>query len=159
MALETPASDWIDFGNLAIGIGTFLLAITLGIVTWVRANRDRRFHVADKRQDWINDLRDTISEYLAICSVVVDMKEDDDIHQKVERYTFLIRKISLMLNPDEDKSKKLLSKIEEMKEFLMIKGEQWEFEDLSDNITHVTQKILKEEWERVKSLDRKKNWR
>jgi len=159
MTLETPACNWIDFGNLAIGIGTFLLAITLGIVAWVRANRDRRVHIADKRQDWINDLRDTISEYLAICSVVVDMKEDDNIDEKVERYTFLIRKISLMLNPNEKKSKELFDKIEEMKEFLMMRGEQWEFENLSDKITSVTQKILKEEWERVKSLDRKRGWR
>tara|TARA_R110000744_G_scaffold88464_2_gene172469 strand:- start:6947 stop:7414 length:468 start_codon:yes stop_codon:yes gene_type:complete len=153
----TTKLNILDYGQLVIGIGTLVLAMVLGIATWVKANRDRRVHIADKRQQWITDLRNSVSEYLAVCNIA-DMKiaiGDQDI---LERYWFLVRKIGLLLNPDESKTKKLLSKMENMKFLFGSQGTQLEFEDLSEEITEITQKILKEEWERVKNLDRKRAW-
>ncbi|MEX0315692.1 MAG: hypothetical protein AB3N18_16060 [Allomuricauda sp.] len=150
--------NWIDYGNLAIGIGTFLLAVVLGIATWVRANRDRRVHVADKRQDWINGLRQAVSEYLAVCNVA-DLRVQTEQIAAIQEYTALLRKIELMLNPYEDNSKQLLAKMEEMKGFLFARSDQLHYEVIADEITRITQKILKDEWNRVKSLDRKRFWR
>ena len=48
--------------------------------------------------------------------------------------------------------------MENMKFLFGSQGTQLEFEDLSEEITEITQKILKEEWERVKNLDRKRAW-
>ena len=80
----TTKLNILDYGQLVIGIGTLVLAMVLGIATWVKANRDRRVHIADKRQQWITDLRNSVSEYLAVCNIA-DMKiaiGDQDILER-----------------------------------------------------------------------------
>ena len=58
--------DWINYGNLSIGIGTFILAIILGITTIISNRKSRKIHIADKRQDWIINFRKQIAEILTL---------------------------------------------------------------------------------------------
>lgn len=60
------SSEWIDFGNLAIGIGTFALAIVLGIISFMSTNKSRKIHIADKRQEWVSTFRKQVSQVLTI---------------------------------------------------------------------------------------------
>lgn len=64
--IETPPCSWIEFGNLAIGLGTFALAIVLGVLGWHNSRRDRKVHIADKQQEWLREFRHNIAELMAL---------------------------------------------------------------------------------------------
>ena len=64
--MEIPSSELIDFGNLAVGIGTFALAIVLGIISIISARKSRKIHIADKRQEWVSTFRKQVSLVLTL---------------------------------------------------------------------------------------------
>ena len=64
--MEKPPCEWIDFGNLAIGIGTFALAIILGIISIISTRKARKIHIADKRQEWVSTFRKQVSQVLTL---------------------------------------------------------------------------------------------
>lgn len=63
---NTLQNNWIEFGNRAIGIGTFALAMVLGTITLIGSNKDRKVHIADKRQEWIVTFRKQIAGILTV---------------------------------------------------------------------------------------------
>lgn len=150
--METPPCSWVDFGNLAIGIGTFILAIVLGIATWLNSSRDRKVHIANKRQDWINELRIMVSEYLSIVEEtwVVNNVPNDNFR----RLLALKAKFPLMLNPNENSSKELLENLDELYEGLFKEGKVSKegFDVLKKDLLETTQQILKTEWNKIKKL-------
>ncbi|ASS49331.1 MAG: hypothetical protein A3D31_03595 [Candidatus Fluviicola riflensis] len=64
--MEIPSSKLIDFGNLAVGIGTFTLALVLGIISILSTRKSRKIHIADKRQEWVSTFRKQISQVLSL---------------------------------------------------------------------------------------------
>ncbi|WP_232584519.1 hypothetical protein, partial [Photobacterium carnosum] len=58
-------------------------------------------------------------------------------------------KIKLLVNPTEDNSKALCCLLDETMELVLLKKDP---KDLNSKIIDISQKILKEEWERVKDL-------
>ncbi|KAA2218509.1 hypothetical protein [Maribacter flavus] len=55
-----------DYGELAIGIGTFVLGIAVAIATWYNASKDRKVHISDKQQDWLIQFREITSNLIGI---------------------------------------------------------------------------------------------
>ena len=114
--------------------------------------------ISANRQQWINTLRDTISEFVSLVWMFsAALVTTEKPFPEFQRLTQVRTKISLLLNPTEEDHKQLedlLSKsIQQIAEEVK-KGKVGEgFFDLRDQITVISQKILKREWERVKSIE------
>jgi len=133
-----------------------LIAVFLGplLSAWVV----RRQIVAPIRQKWIDELRNLITDFLSTAQMIVVVNDngilnEDQLDKETYRKMLSIeRKLTLMLNPNEQLHNKLMDLIRE----LLDKTEHGtsnllEFGPLVRNITETAQTILKEEWMRVKS--------
>ncbi len=118
--------------------------------------------LSKNRQEWINTLRDSVSNYLSsheLSKLIVkhDKKGKDtppEYRNEFKIWQSLEYKIKLLLNPEEEKSKKMI----ELMTLLNLSTDYYsdlkeaEYEKIKNEIIQLTQSILKEEWERVKSL-------
>ncbi|VAW83134.1 hypothetical protein MNBD_GAMMA12-2634 [hydrothermal vent metagenome] len=119
------------------------------------------------RQEWINLLREEITNYLFGLIKFDSMKFDNQMALKNKNKTLphspqdLTKllddlqkhkiKISLLINPSEADSKKLIAALEDS--YLNIAKESLNQKKIESNILQLSQSILKKEWQRVKSLE------
>lgn len=112
--MESMKNNWIDLGNLAIGVGTIFIAIAVLIVNTRSTNRNRLVHLADKRQDWVNRLTDLVSEYTSL-HMFIDANEGKieapEWREKVNRLSTLMTSIILMLDPNDSVQQSVIEKI------------------------------------------------
>ena len=138
---------------------TAILAIIISpIVSLNIAKKNLKASVnSQNRQMWINNLRDQITEFLSciekIDGIYTEKKlkhlEENEYSQKlttqIDLMVHYINKIELMLNPNEKKHQELISLL---KKLYSERNKSYKTEIIS-----ISQKIFKEEWERVKSLE------
>jgi hypothetical protein len=123
------------------------------------AERGIKSQVLSKnRQDWINTLRDSISEFVSILYMVSKAKlSEHEEKLKAERLFNLRLRISLLLNATEDDHKQLEDFLEEGMDYYVRrptkKTPQRPFKEIRLDIVDISQKILKREWERVKKIE------
>lgn len=127
------------------------------------SNLDRmKVVLSGNRQEWINNLRNTVAELLSVHENTglfqrIDFAEyKDEIKVNMQKIGLLQHKIQLLLNPNEKDSKLLIEKIWLLNS--ASKGTQEEMDDkyyvkIQDEIISITQRILKTEWERVKKIE------
>jgi hypothetical protein len=113
--------------------------------------------VSANRQAWINTLRDAVSEYQSCVSGMTVFLTAGQIHssefrERLDRLLFLDSKIKLLINPDEANHQKLVEIVSSLRSISQEStGEELKrMLSLQDELTVITQKILKSEWERVK---------
>ncbi|MEN9906958.1 MAG: hypothetical protein RLZZ540_99 [Bacteroidota bacterium] len=108
--------------------------------------------LSENRQQWINNLRETVSEYIALHSLLEKETSDPitDI-EHMKNLSLLQTKVILMLNPNEEDS---LNLTVEMSKISKPKSQRPEINssEVKAKILVLTQKILKTEWERVKKI-------
>jgi len=129
---------------------------------------------ANNRQAWINTLRADLAAYIAAISAIWDLhqikagraqvlREHGSVegnlkelfewslayHEKIQESERLLAKIKLLINPGEDKSQILMKALE--KAFDDVKSNRLPTKACNEVIS-ASQPILKEEWERVKSM-------
>lgn len=151
---ELRASDIISFSAVVVS----LVAVIIGpIVTFKIAKRQI---VSPIRQKWIDELRDLISEYLSECEQLIILGEDGILakgkpEQTVfKRLLYLQQKLRLMLNLNEATHIELLSVIESITDDVSHGvGNLLDFGGRLKGATQIAQRILKEEWVRVKNGD------
>ena len=90
-------------------------------VSWLIARRQiYATIVSSSRQNWINTLRDTISEFQSSCSGIVIFypleKGERNLSVLLERVSLLKHKIALLLNPNETLHRELLKAVHELNE-------------------------------------------
>ena len=116
--------------------------------------------LSTNRQKWIDDLRNAVSEYCGLMNSLNQARSlghqtYDDIYPKLQKSFELESKVLLLLNPNEDKHKKISD--------LTTKGrvsvfgtddlyhpEVWN--EIWYEIIRTSSAIFKEEWQRVKDL-------
>jgi len=105
------------------------------------------------RQEWINDLRNTIVEITAKSSHYAVSGTEDRKDAEYYRITELEHKIKLLINPKEADHNNLVEMIREMTTNLYKGNRESEtiFWEKHRDIISLSQKILKREWERVKN--------
>ena len=147
---------------LLIGMGTIITSL---IINYKQARNARKLMhlqlLADSRQKWINELRDCVSQFIAIKSFLFfsnlleyyDGKSNEEVKLKVN---IVEQKIQLLVNPLEHNSQELIrlisllpSEYDDEKDDSQFKI----FSDKSEEIVKLTQKILKTEWNRIKDFD------
>ena len=58
----TPKCEWIDYGNLILGIGIFALAIVLGYINIMSRKKESKVHIANKIEEWVYNFRKQLSK-------------------------------------------------------------------------------------------------
>ena len=113
-------------------------------------NRSQRTIITNNRQEWINSLRGEITSFLAeIASTSPSQSLEEISSNDMKNLWTHSYKIELLINPKEDDHKKLVE---------LIRKEIRHLNQLSSNtliseIISLSQKILKREWDRVKSFE------
>lgn len=113
--------------------------------------------ISASRQAWINKLRDAIAEFQAILLNLgfrgghsYERGADDDRFQKA---AFLRSQVALLINPAEPNHKQLMTLIDRGLSIAYAAGEdaKREMAITQASITEAAQRMLKQEWERVKA--------
>jgi len=163
-----PADTMDAFLIGLVSACTALVASIVGpIVTLTVAKRQFNATVLSaNRQKWIESLRDTLAELLAllVAAIVVKsnwrdkwergrgvLRADPALLEKVEHLVLAQSKIRLLLNPTEEDHQRLDQAIDTALKRLQAE-ELTDLETEADiqNITKLAQSILKREWQRVK---------
>lgn len=115
--------------------------------------------LSKNRQNWINSLRDELSKFMGTIKTIdnkhrmmsskADASEINSFKDEINNLGVLKYKIYLLLNPEEDDNKILLKKIEEI---ILMAYQKEQPDEKLDEMIIISQKILKEEWKRVKEL-------
>ena len=119
--------------------------------------------VSANRQNWINSLRNEIAQCgrdIKFVSVayLAQVADDAVAWERLEELTLTIDRIDLYLNPNEVEHQELMRLMDSARsktlESLQKKEKKSkELNNLAKNISRQAQKILKDEWERVKRGD------
>jgi hypothetical protein len=143
----------------------WIVALIIGLISFYFGDRQikvqRNLKTSEIRQQWIDNVRNSISDYLAKIehySVIISAYKDDKeklktiVQDPVQQEIYsLINKIVLLLNPNEKPSKDLINNISKYTKSVFGEHEgDLTQEQLKQNILDVTKLILKTEWERVK---------
>lgn len=122
------------------------------VAATIAAEAIRAQIISDKRQKWIDDLRDDIAELMAITY------DPDKNKRKIYEVG---SRIELRLNPREDMHNTLLRLLQDMR--VIHPATKADYDEKVNEILNSTKPILKEEWERIKSESspffRIKKWR
>jgi hypothetical protein len=169
-------NSWLNTENISLLIA--LLAVIFGpIIAYYTAKRTMKSQMelikdqisaqlkiaereikskvlSNNRQEWINSLRDNISEFMSLILIVkaAQHTSPSELLSINERLFSTRFRISLLLNPKEDDHKNLDELLE-----TAIKGsfppEGITAESIGVKILNLSKSILKREWERVKKLE------
>ena len=117
--------------------------------------------LSGNRQVWINNLRDLISDYLSTCTIYsikvdqykrsksADFQESEFV--ELQNILRIETKIVLMLNSNEEDSKKLVKNLKQFTSALFDYKKIAQSSDVfKDQILETSKTIFKKEWERVK---------
>jgi hypothetical protein len=115
--------------------------------------------ISSFRQVWINDLRIAIAEYISLASFLrlrIHVRKDKDFEapEYFKKLVFEQEKVSLLLNPTEEKHKEIISLMVKIRNCLYVDGltteEINEQRDYMKQMSALSKEILKEEWTRIK---------
>ncbi|HGZ6776634.1 TPA: hypothetical protein ACOLZV_004603, partial [Vibrio parahaemolyticus] len=133
-----------------------LLAVFIG--PFFSSKMIRHQIVVPLRHKWIDDVRELITEFLSIAQLKVTLCENGIINEEnvdedsYKKLLFIERKLTLLLNPNEELHAELLDSIRSLLDKSVHgPGNLLEFGPNVYEVTSLSQKILKEEWVRIKS--------
>lgn len=151
-------ADWLSSILPSHDVLTATLWIGAGAVAaaFITARNAKRVKISEHRQDWINALRDDLSEYITradeirihIQDLTTEQHEQDRnrlrgaIDEKTSKANILRRKILLRLNLDETdhiELARLLGDMQPVAEFQRQPG-------LADNAVTQVRRVLRREW-------------
>ena len=115
---------------------------------------------AKNRQDWINELRHTLSEFLSYASLVsnfnADLNEKSDIHVYLQKILYAKAKIELLVNKEKEEQKHLVEKMEEL--FVAITGKKSQddneipFRKARTEVIKAANQLFNLHWKKIKDL-------
>lgn len=140
--------------SYVIPIGTQLVIA----VTAIYAVRKQVINsgITQFRQQWIDNLRNTISEFCSITKNIILLWNQYDKHNKeteaiYKDFEMMVFKIKLLINPNEEDHKMLVTLVEEINQDLYDPlFVPKKIDTLLRSLVSCSQGILKREWEVVK---------
>lgn len=108
--------------------------------------------ISNNRQDWIDSLRNELSSLLSHLTqyTIASDERQDQIFSKIWKEVY---KIELLLNPNEDNHKKLINEVRKAFSLCGKPDEEKEFKTQTELVLKLSKKVLKIEWQRVKSFN------
>jgi P pilus assembly chaperone PapD len=141
---------------------TALVAVVVGPIVsiYVARRQIRASVVSNNRQQWIDNLRDTIADFLAkqlmVRSLSRQAHADESSIPRIEDVLRLVNKIELLVNPMEQDHAELVQLVCELGDAMNQEKEKNKSFDVDPHVKRIvalSQAILKREWERVKRGD------
>jgi hypothetical protein len=157
--LKGTMSEWLAL----VSATTALAAVVLSplVAMWAAERQSRVAVLSANRQSWINALRDLIAECMSISGLIHladwSSRPQAEYDAKMERLSFLIAKIRLMLNPKEEDHQRLTELLGELLKSMKGLKAQGNKDSAAGaravrELVPLSQIILKREWERVKQM-------
>lgn len=149
---------WSEIGLFVGLIFTFLL----GIINW-RSNRRNlettKFidTITAERIKWLEKLRQDISKFAGLThfwTFSIDKPDSEEARKVMNEIDILRYLIKLRLNPEGEYDKKIMNLIDEIPN-LAAQIEKTPLKTALSELIKVSQKLLKEEWNRVKKESKK----
>lgn len=153
--MEVPSSEWIDFGNLAIGIGTFTLAIVLGIISVSSTKKARKVHIADKRQEWVNTFRKQVSQVLTLqqqYNLIIGDCSVEELDALLKELNMASNEIRFMFDPSDKRRDKLEDLFAEISNDFKNKDTE-NFANKQYQIIKITDSIISKQRTKIIELD------
>ncbi len=156
-------------------IAIIIAATIAAAISFIGLVISKENKVSEFRQEWINNLRQELSDYLSNVQLLTHSilfardffdveKKKEDIFETTSEYRMALNEkyclIRLRLNPDEDSHRELLCAIQSLNEKITRKDKNsdWytrdEINAATEAVLDKAQKILKFEWQRVKKGER-----
>ena len=154
--------------TIYIAAGAILAALISGYWSFVNLIVSKDQKVSEFRQSWIDQLRDDVSDYVSIIHahqaayfayIKINEMEENRFHKFILEHKADIQKISslesrikLRLNHIDDQS--LLTLVDDIDRYITNSKELRDGDKIIitiNSLVSLTQKLLKEEWGRVKS--------
>ena len=136
--------------GLYIGLGTVLGAL---VGSFISTLLTREHKISTFRQEWIDKVRNVLSETLTQGEVYTDVayQNNEEAYREKVKLIGLICQLKLFLNRAEEPSRTVLEKIEGIPEDYFGKpGGSQEYAKLKNELADLMQNLLKEEWNRVR---------
>ena len=144
--------------NLADILSNICIPLIIGWITFIIAKRQiRGSGVTQFRQQWINDLRESISLFITKAELIsmLDLDDDETYFDCFEELSQTQNKIELMLNPEEDDHNEVIAILDNMRE--LAHDEKLREDKLEarmnkeiEKLLAVSKRVLKREWNVVK---------
>ena len=140
---------------------TALVAVIVGpiVSVYVAKRQIKASVVSSSRQKWIDNLREQLSEiitgirFLGVHSSL-DLTSETEFRERLQKLLLVETKVNLLLNPNESDHQELARNLHLAIEKIFAGSEREKRVGviaLIDLVTEQSQKILKREWQRVKS--------
>lgn len=139
-----------DSVSLFIGIGTISGAF-LGI--FVTSLLSKSHAISSLRQSWINSLRDVFSKYLTQSEIYIEVpdKNSEEAYKEKLKLREIVYQAKLYLNKKEKIAQQLIEKMESLtQQYSKSELTSQDFQSEKIIISDKMQKILKQEWNRVR---------
>jgi hypothetical protein len=147
-------SDWllqkgqVDFGNLAVGVATIIIAFVTLYVSILNIHGVRSQKLADLRSSWLDDLRQHLASFGGVVHEIM-LSENKSDKKLIEKIGFETTYIRLKLK-DSSRTQRM-SKIMHDLQVLALHEKTKEFQDLFAEFFVVSEEILQEAWNDIMS--------
>lgn len=135
-------------------LGKICIPVIIGAITFIIAKRQiTNAGVTQFRQKWIDNLRDSISKYVAQAETISMLELNDDISyfREFKELAQTQHKIELMLNREESDHSEIIGHISDIRDLIHEnKIDQDKFNEMIKALIGVSQDVLKREWKVVK---------
>lgn len=110
------------------------------------------------RQDWINELRHTISEFMSYAVYLMPVEgaakisDQDNVYEK---FTYSKAKIEMLTNSEKPNQKKLLDAIEDVLDLILLDAKDFDldkFNDSRNDVINAARKVFDLHWKKIKNL-------
>lgn len=182
-AVIDTGTDWKILGGfvltaLAVALGSLVTVVSVNRTSKGQEKLARAVAIKDSRQAWINELRDSCSDYIAAIGILQYKSDNKGVYQTfVDKVTkgdaskgadlvaswemqkrnirqsalSLKAKIEMLSNPSEENFKELICLVgEAYKKAGTFEGDS---NEVCEKIVGVCQVILKTEWNRAKNME------
>ncbi|WP_299214663.1 hypothetical protein [uncultured Aquimarina sp.] len=153
MSEEIINKSWIDLGNLFIGIGTIFLGFIVLFVNTRNSKLDRKVQIANKRQEWINNLRKNVAIFLGEIEIISETSNNPLNKVSNNNLQTLFRsmnEISMLVHPEDEDSSKL---IELMAQTLTrAKNGDQKYAEYAPQVVIYGKILMDKEWKKIKQL-------
>jgi hypothetical protein len=143
------SSDAVAITGIAV---TFLVSVA-NLIYSLRSNTRTTFvnTVSASRLKWIDSLRDKVSEYMAVSSLLAGSAQgpEDERSLQLQRDT-LLHEIVLHLNPRDKEDQRIRTLADHVYELTVNRGTASALPKALIELRDATGEFLKKEWNRVK---------
>ena len=134
-----------------------IIAFLVWRMQGLATDRSTANFIGEKRQNWIDKIRDDVSEYLSLClhwAYEYKGRDEKELNYCFKKTNELLVKIRLKLNFNEGDHVYFEQKLTELQELIENKQENLEVKNniapLIEELILLVRPILKKEWDRIK---------